>query len=501
MDKMARLFGRNKETPEEMRRFKYSMIIYYAVIIIGITVFISASTINKTDDVLKTKVSELTADLNVQMQMNLNSYLSRVETMATLIFAEKGVYTYDATDESNDEYDAINTEKTITEKLNSLCLMENFVDFSIVYRNNHVVGKLSNNTKDLFGDRLYEDLAAIINRERTHDGWLVGYSGNYNRIYYVKRVNENAVLVTSFYTTELESVFEHPGGLADMTVELIDDNDIAIYSSVDGMTGTVIGADISERVRGYDSATLMDNDYLLTVNPCGDNWRVVSSIPTAIILKEKNTFELYTLTIGALAAIVAIGLSMLLSFGVSSSVDKTFTSLNQEAHTDQLTGVLNKRSFEMKVDSMLKDAADDAYYAMILIDVDNFKSVNDTYGHAFGDKVLAGMGEIMRNTFRSEDSLGRLGGDEFCVFMGISGTMSDEDRLRLIRRKCGELNVAVQRAYTVGDREYRGSASLGVSVYPANGKSFGELYKMADSALYASKRKGKNGYTIYEEET
>ena len=497
---MALFSKKSQEKTADIRKFKFSMIAYYAFIIIGITVFISVSTINKTDDVLKQKVSELTEDLNVQMRMNLDSYLSRVETMAALVFAEKEAYTYDATDESNDEYDALNTENSISDKLHSLCLMENFVDFTIVYSNNHVVGKLSNNTKDLFGNRLYEDLSAMINRERTHDGWFAGYSGNYNRIYYVKRVNDNAVLLTSFYATELESVFEHPGGIADIDVRLIEDNDVMIYSSVDGETGAVMSADISARIGAYTSATIMDDEYLITVNPCGDNWRVVSSVPTQIILMEKNTVELYILSIGAIAAIIAIALSMILSFGVSSSVDKKFTTLDKQAHIDQLTGVFNKRSFEVRVDSILKQTRDDTQYALMLIDIDNFKSVNDTFGHAYGDKVLAGVGEGMRRTFRSEDSLGRLGGDEFCVFMSIKGAMSDAEKNRLIHRKCEELLTALRKTDTVGGKEYRGSASMGVAVYPRDGSSFGELYKTADSALYATKRKGKDSYSVYGEE-
>ena len=329
---------------------------------------------------------------------------------------------------------------------------------------------------------------------------IAGYSENYNRIYYVKRVNENAVLVTSFYATELESVFEHPGGLSDMTVQLIDSDNIAIYSSIDGMTGTIIDSEISERVANYESATLMDDDYLITVSPCGDNWRVVSSIPTKIILKEKNNIQIYILSIGALAAIIAIGLSMILSFDVSSSVDKTVTSLNKKADIDPLTGILNKRAFEVRVDSLLKQAGDGVSYAMLLIDIDDFKSVNDTFGHAYGDKVLAGVGETMRNTFRTEDSLGRIGGDEFCVFMSVKDTLSEQERRQLVNRKCGELCAALRKHETVGDKEYNGSASVGVAIYPANGKSFNELYKIADSALYSSKRTGKDSYTIYGEE-
>ena len=497
---MGKFWGKSSESQENIRKFKFAMILYYAVIIIGITVFISTSTIFKTDDVLKSKVSELTSALNVQMQMNINSYLSKVETTAALLFAEKEVYLYDATNESNDEYESLNTENFISDKLYSLCIMENFVDFGIVYRNNHTVGKLSNNTKELLGDRLYEDLAASINRERTHDGWFAGYNGNYNRIYYVKRVNDNAVLVTSFYTTELESVFEHPGGIADMEIRLMEASNVIIYSSVENETGTQLGSEISTRIGDHSSATLMDDQYLITVNQCGDNWKVICSVPTQIILKEKNYVEYYILTIGAIAAIIAIGLSIILSFGISGSVDKTFTSLNRKAHIDLLTGVLNKRSFEERVEAILKKASDAEYYALILIDVDNFKGVNDTLGHAYGDKVLAGVGEILRNTFQPEDTPGRLGGDEFCVLMKMKDADSDAERLAAIDEKCAELGAVFRNTYTGDDKNYKVSASIGVSVYPTKGTSFLELYKKADSALYLSKKKGKDTFTIYSEE-
>ena len=496
---MVRVFSRNNKH-DELRKFKFSMIVYYAVIIIAITIFIAVSSIYKTDDVLKSKVGELTNHLNVQMQMNMDSYLSRVETMSTLIFAEKETYTYDATDESMDAYDALNTEDAISDRLYSICLMENFVDFCIVYSNDHTVGKLSNNTKDLFGDRLYEDMSAGITRTRTQDGWMAGYQGDYNRIYYVKRVNDNAVLATSFYTTELESIFEHPGGITDLTTRLVDDNDMLLYSSEEGRTGKPLRDDIRDRISGLDSSTYVDDDYLITVNSCGDNWRVICSVPTQIMLKEQTSVQLFILTIGVVASIIAIALSMLLSFGVSSSVDKELTVLNTKAQIDQLTGIYNKRSFEVQADSLLKRADPGARFALILFDVDDFKSVNDTYGHAFGDTVLADAGEFMRKIFRSDDCLGRLGGDEFCVLMSVKADMSPEESLRLIHRKCAELCSAFSTRVFDENPDFSGSISAGVAVYPQNGSSFSSLYQRADSALYISKRNGKNTFTIYGEE-
>lgn len=490
-----KLLGKRHESDANIRRFKLAMIFYYAVIIIGITFFISVCTINETDDVLKSKVSELTSALNVQMKMNIDSYLSKVETTATLIFAEKEVYLYDACDESNDEYEALNTESYISDKLYSLCLMENFVDFSIIYRNDHAVGKLSNNTKELFGDRLYEDLEAAITRERTYDGWFAGYKGNFNRIYYVKRVNDNAVLVTSFYARELKNVFEHPGGIEDITVRLIEKDGVVIYSSRDGETGSALDSEISERIAGKPSVTLMDDEYFVTVNPCGDNWKVICSTPTKVILKERNHIQLYILTIGAAAAIVAIGLSIILSFIISNSVNETVTRLNRKARTDQLTGILNKRSFEGMVDTVLKRRENNTSYALILIDIDNFKGINDNFGHAYGDKVLAGIGEMLRKTFRSEDLLGRVGGDEFCVLMNISAAESETDRLDMINKKCGELCESFKQN-NAGDSRCKVSASLGVSICPVNGNSFAELYKASDKMLYISKEKGKDTFTV-----
>ena len=89
---------------------------------------------------------EVTIPPEVQMQMNLDSYLQRIETIGTLVFAEEEVYKYSAVDSDNDEYEAIKTEQLIADKLYDLCIMENFVDFSIVYSNNHSVGKMSNGT-------------------------------------------------------------------------------------------------------------------------------------------------------------------------------------------------------------------------------------------------------------------------------------------------------------------------------------------------------------------
>ena len=221
---------------KKIRGLQLSMIIGYAVIIIAVICVVTNLAVKKTDAVLKNKVISMTSSLNVQMKLNMDSYISRMETIGTLAFGTPEAYTYDATDPDNDEYEALNTEKAITDKLYSLCIMDNFCDYGIVYRNNRTVGKISNGTSSLMGDTMYEELSSMITRQRTHDGWCAGYKGDLKRIYYVKRVHDNAVLVMSFYTSELESVFDNPETLADMDIRLVDSDYDILYSSRDGQT-------------------------------------------------------------------------------------------------------------------------------------------------------------------------------------------------------------------------------------------------------------------------
>lgn len=490
----------NNDNSKRIRKFKLYMILGYALIIIIVAVFISAFSINKTDEVLKSKVSSMTAMLNVQMKLNINSYLQKMETTGTLVFSAEEVYQYDATDANNDQYEALNTEKIISDQLFTLCMMENFVDFGIVYSNNHTVGKISNGTVELFGDNLYKDLSSMINRNRTHDGWYTGYKDNYKRIYYVKRVNVNAVLVTSFYASELESVFEHPGGMSDITVRLAENNDVIIYSSLKEEIGQPMPDDILKRINNKTSVTLMDDNYLINVNECGDNWYVICSVPTKIILDEKNEIQFYILAISIIASILAIILGTLLSFKITDPVNQIVTTLDTKAHLDLLTGILNKRSFEEFTENAIRQLPTNRHHALILLDVDNFKGVNDTLGHKYGDKVLAEIGNILKNTFSPDDLIGRLGGDEFCVFLHVP--FSEQGcYLDFIKLKCEELSEAFHNNYTGDDNNYKISASIGVAVFPEYGNSFNKLYEYADKALYKSKHKGKDMYTILDSKT
>ena len=481
---------------QRIKWLKSAMIIGYALIIVISITIVSVLAVYKTDHVLKNKVSNMATSLNVQMKLNLNSYLSRMETIATLAFGEQEAYTYDATDPKNDEFEAIATEKTISDKLYSLCIMENFVDYGIVYRNNHAIGKISNGTKNLFGDKIFEELSAMAVRQSSGDGWATGYNGDFTRIYYVKNIHENALLVISFYGSELANVFDNPEAVKGMDVRLTDSRFNIIYSSVRNEVGEPLQDDIASRVKDQNGVTVMDDDYLITVNSSGESWYVICSIPTSIILSEKNEMQLYIIIVALIAALLAVGIGIVLSFKLTAPVKNVVTTLDNKARNDLLTGILNKHSFEEYAENCVTSSLAIEHHALILLDLDNFKGVNDTLGHAYGDQVLANVGTILRSIFSKDDYIGRLGGDEFGVLLNTP-PMEDNEFRKLVATKCEDLCEAFRNNYTGEDQDYKISGSIGVATFPECGTTFKELYAASDKALYVSKKRGKDTYTFY----
>lgn len=165
-------------------------------------------------------------------------------------------------------------------------------------------------------------------------------------------------------------------------------------------------------------------------------------------------------------------------------------SVTHEAETDGLTGLWNRNAFQRMVEEYLSGEKENAG-AFMMIDVDNFKLVNDTHGHIVGDNVLKDYANAMRKVLRDTDIVGRQGGDEFVVFCcGIHNKSSAEKKAKQIWEACSQI-------FPDGSTK-PATTSIGIAIAPQNGKTFRELYENADVALYKAKQNGRNGYVIFE---
>lgn len=161
-----------------------------------------------------------------------------------------------------------------------------------------------------------------------------------------------------------------------------------------------------------------------------------------------------------------------------------------KAGKDAATGLLNKRALIEYATDRLADACDNKLY-MILIDIDDFKSINDTYGHLMGDKAIIVLAESLTEALDGRGVVGRFGGDEFFI---LTEDIPDEQQLRLfLKAMLSQLRYnQVKKLKSV-----RFTLSMGISQYPQAGNKFDDLFKLADKALYIAKDKGKNRYIIY----
>jgi diguanylate cyclase len=177
-------------------------------------------------------------------------------------------------------------------------------------------------------------------------------------------------------------------------------------------------------------------------------------------------------------------------------LQKALESARQEALIDPLTNIYNRRGFEIEVQNMLADSASMSKGAcMLMVDIDHFKNINDTYGHLFGDKVLRTLANTLKSLVKGQDCVARLGGEEFAVLLPrteLKGALSiaeniretiEQSRIRHLYSETASSGITI---------------SIGIAAY-TSGSNLVEWLDCADKALYISKQRGRNRVTTYEE--
>ena len=182
--------------------------------------------------------------------------------------------------------------------------------------------------------------------------------------------------------------------------------------------------------------------------------------------------------------------------GVITDIDtekRMIDDLRQRAERDALTGIYNREEMERQICRHM-EAKPEGISALFIIDADNFKLVNDTQGHLFGDAVLSELAAGMKKLTRQTDVVGRIGGDEFMIY--LKDIPSDE----IAKIKVEKLIEMFQSLFQEGKQQIEITCSVGIALYPEHGADFQTLYRNADLALYQAKSNGKNQFVIYDPE-
>ncbi|MGF7184247.1 histidinol-phosphatase (PHP family) [Desulfitispora alkaliphila] len=162
--------------------------------------------------------------------------------------------------------------------------------------------------------------------------------------------------------------------------------------------------------------------------------------------------------------------------------------LEKHANYDRLTGLPNRKLFFERLERLIiENERDNAHFALLFIDLDGFKDINDNYGHEAGDEVLITVAKRIQKCIRKPDTAARMGGDEFTVIL-----RNIENR-KVIDTLAKKIHKALEEVMHIGDHTCYVSSSIGIAIYPDNGRDSETLLRNADSTMYKVKRNGKGG--------
>lgn len=167
-------------------------------------------------------------------------------------------------------------------------------------------------------------------------------------------------------------------------------------------------------------------------------------------------------------------------------------ALRYRSERDALTGLYNKRQTEQMIKRILQTSPPDTGHAFFMIDMDHLKEVNDTCGHMAGDALLADCARQLSGIFRHDDVIGRIGGDEFVVF--VRDIVSPD----FVAEKARQIGLALGESAEQARMGVACTCSVGAALYPRDGQGFEQLYQRADIALYEAKRRGRNLFVFYD---
>jgi diguanylate cyclase (GGDEF)-like protein len=174
---------------------------------------------------------------------------------------------------------------------------------------------------------------------------------------------------------------------------------------------------------------------------------------------------------------------------------RLYSELLRRSEFDLLTDIHNRFSLEQLLDAQIEEACQNAgIFGLVYIDLDNFKQINDLYGHRIGDLYLQEVAVRMKQQLRSRDTLARLGGDEFGALVPVARNLADVEEIALRLERCFE------KAFVIEDRVLHGAASFGIALYPQDGSTKDELLNAADTAMYEAKNAKRQAARMFAAE-
>lgn len=432
--------------------------------------------------------AEVVASLNKQLGLSLEKYFNNIEDASKVVLAERSIAAYNAADAKIDKYAASQTEDEIEDYLLTMSMLDNYCDFCIIYVNDHIVGKISVGTEDLMSDNIYSDFLDILGDDKTK--WISGINGSYKKIFYLKQVNENAVFVSSFYTSELEDVF--PVNADDENTKFyLSDKEGNIILSSDGTSGKKLDGKLTENGTS-GRYTVKDSDYIQSFSET--RWGM--NIITLRDMRHASLEHVNTLMVcgGILVcSVIILIIAYLLILPSDNGTDKSSPET-----VDKLTGLHSSEAVENLIADKIETCISGSTIMLALVSIENYRLINESYGRAGINEALLTVSHKLTEMFGDDNSkniVGRTDKNEFVIFADFTeyDLFKAHDRLKESLRA---LDEKLKQCELSSDRGMI-KCAVGAAIYPDSSTDYDELYEYAHEALEESWKNGGKKYSLH----
>lgn len=480
---------------ERLRALRNRLIAVYTVLAVIIFTVTCGFLINAYFRAQQREAMNFTSIAAGQTRKSVSSFLDGIERSVMVVFENTDDVAFYPRGGEN-EYDDLVRIDELTDKMQSVGMLQNYCDFGIVYRSGETAGKITNSAKNSFGDDLFAYFDEKVSEE-TDSGWFTVCGESVNNAYYLKKLNDNAVMIASIYLTEFDTVFEKMDSSKDLRIYLTDENGTIIYvtENADSSVGDMLPAAVSDSFGDNINVTVNTDDCIGSAVDC-DGWKVycVTSGNDSIITSSRLETGVMTIAIIMIIAFISVGYIASASFTGSGERNVRYRSADS---VNALTGLLSGMGVEEEISDRIETCLMGSTYAFMLVKIKDFDILKERLGSEYTDDCLKRLGDLLSANVSSKDIIGINELNEFIIFADFS----DFDLFKAhndLKKRCELIKSEFEGFYAGENQEHKIYTAMGVCVYPDNGKDFDELYEKASKALDLSMKAEKDSCIFYD---
>jgi diguanylate cyclase (GGDEF)-like protein len=264
-----------------------------------------------------------------------------------------------------------------------------------------------------------------------------------------------------------------------------------MYSNQSHEIGKKLPDTIRDAIGRNDNVSIMTDQDLITCNTTRNKWKIICTMPVSVVIRDNIKLQTKTILVVIFIVVTIMFIGVLECRKMNLMANGIVGTLSQQATEDRMTGLLNKTSFQTSVEHRIAILPDYMTCLFIMIDIDNFKQINDRLGHMAGDHAIKRFSDILSEVFGTGFITGRLGGDEFAVF-AVFNTTNDNELKEHIKPYLEKVRSLFRLRFSEEIEQCDISFSAGIVSVRNSETHFERIYSRADELLYFSKHNGKN---------